>query len=447
MNPIKILLVAGLLAGAAQAQPSRPDDFAYGASLTVSGDAPLYRARLPIKAYEQTAWPDLRDLRVFDASGEPVAYSLRTVPAPTADAGARIDLQSFTLVPDAKGQGQTLRLAGQGNALELSLSTHDDGVHQARYLLALPEQPPKVTELILSWPQGSSGIEAKADVEASNDLQNWTLLSSGQQLMELHNGTQTLLQNHIRLPGSPPAAWRYWRLTINGPLPTLSAAQAIRYVPPHASATIRLQAAGQRQQDGSALYHWEVTQEASALKIVPADPNSVIPLQLQTAANDGIWIPLPAVTARRLQGAGQEGTELILNPPREVRSLRLTASGVGFGSALPLVWIERPALEVVFNARGHGPFTLAWGSAASGDESLPLTQLISDPQAGGAAELPVAQVGNVRELGGRSRLAPDTSAQNKRRWQTLMVWAALALGALLLLGLSWRVVRELKTAN
>ena len=52
-----------------------PRDYAYGLSLDTSASSPWYRVMLPLAIYQQSTSPDLRDVRVFNQSGEPVPFS------------------------------------------------------------------------------------------------------------------------------------------------------------------------------------------------------------------------------------------------------------------------------------------------------------------------------------------------------------------------------------
>lgn len=56
----------------------RPQDYARGMELVVEGQSPWYRLPLPEAVYSQSAWPDLRDIRVFNA--QEVACLLRSTP-------------------------------------------------------------------------------------------------------------------------------------------------------------------------------------------------------------------------------------------------------------------------------------------------------------------------------------------------------------------------------
>ncbi|MBF0573665.1 MAG: DUF3999 family protein, partial [Desulfamplus sp.] len=55
-----------------------PKDFAYGFTLNVSGDSPIYKIELPEAVYKGVLRQDLRDIRIFNSSGEIVPHLLRS---------------------------------------------------------------------------------------------------------------------------------------------------------------------------------------------------------------------------------------------------------------------------------------------------------------------------------------------------------------------------------
>jgi hypothetical protein len=125
-----------------------------------------------------------------------------------------------------------------------------------------------------------------------------------------------------------------------------------------------------------------------------------------------------------------------------VGQVRLLPAGVSFGSAIPSVEIERDPLTIVVNARGTGPFLLAWGSrAADADTSLPVASLIPGYTDQTPFALTIAAPAARRELGGPSRLTDLAPADRAERWQTALVWVFLVAGVLALALLAWKVAK------
>ncbi len=53
-----------------------PTDFAAQVPLSISGNGPWYRLELPLAVQLNARQADLSDVRIFNAAGEPQAYSL-----------------------------------------------------------------------------------------------------------------------------------------------------------------------------------------------------------------------------------------------------------------------------------------------------------------------------------------------------------------------------------
>ena len=97
-------------------------------------------------------------------------------------------------------------------------------------------------------------------------------------------------------------------------------------------------------------------------------------------------------------------------------------------------------MTLVVNARGAGPFLLAWGSRAADEGSVPLGTLV--PGGTSISDFPVAQQMSRRELGGPERLTAVSRAERAAAWQTTLVWIMLVGGAGALAFLAFRVWRE-----
>ena len=75
---IAVRIAASLLvgAGALAATAAEPQPYRYAAPIEIVRPAPFVELALPVAAYAHAAQPDLRDLRVVDASGERVPFAL-----------------------------------------------------------------------------------------------------------------------------------------------------------------------------------------------------------------------------------------------------------------------------------------------------------------------------------------------------------------------------------
>jgi hypothetical protein len=72
-----------------QALPLSPHDFAFGLPVTTTHEAAAYRFSLPLIVYQDTVREDLGDIRLFNAGGVAVPFSLLrpAVQAPRTNCG------------------------------------------------------------------------------------------------------------------------------------------------------------------------------------------------------------------------------------------------------------------------------------------------------------------------------------------------------------------------
>jgi hypothetical protein len=112
------------------------------------------------------------------------------------------------------------------------------------------------------------------------------------------------------------------------------------------------------------------------------------------------------------------------------------------GEAPPLRAGWQPQ-EIVFAARGHAPFTLAYGNYQAASGALPIATMVPgyDSAKNPLANVAVARAGEPITLGGAEQLRkpPDV-----KRW---VLWAALVLGVVVLGWMAWRLSREMAAAT
>ncbi|MEC5398678.1 DUF3999 domain-containing protein [Uliginosibacterium sp. H1] len=447
LSPLPVLAQAGAL---------QPQDFASGREIRLgTGNAPFYRLELPADVYGGTAWPDLRDLRVFNADGEALPHSL-LAPSASTTTPPRVSLQVYRLEVPAAGGAQQLEVQHEGERLSLQLSTAARGHARTEYLLVAPApqgEPPRLRSLHLSWTPQPGNWQQRVSVYGSTDLKNWVGVASDMPLLQLNDGAQSLVQGDVPLDGERGHAFRYWRLHFGGEtaVPALSAVNASPPASREEKALLEVfTAAGTPQADGSAVYLLPATQRANAIRIVPAVPNSVLPLQVEARGTEGQpWQTLHRGVAYWLAGPDSRQSyspDLRLPLATDVQALRLRPLGPGWGANPPQLTVLRETRELVFNARGRGPFLLAWGTRAASETALPLKTLVPAASADSIAGLPTAWAGEAVTLGGPERLTALAPAERSALQKKWLVWAALIAGVLALGALAWRVWKESRAA-
>ena len=173
--------------------------------------------------------------------------------------------------------------------------------------------------------------------------------------------------------------------------------------------------------------------------------NAVVPGELLArATRDKPWRPVATLVAYRLrQGSGE-----VSAAPTPVSGAGLRywllridpkSGGIGRGQLrLRAGWTPQ---EIVFAARGAGPFVLAYGNPGATSSALPISTLVPGYLAAPGDSLAAAGMARAEAsapLGGAARLRP---ARDLRR---ASLWGTLVLGVFVLAWMAWRLSKQMQ---
>ena len=459
------LALAGMPAGAAppsETSPSLP--------LTLSGGGPFYTLGIDSRARQLSAAADLGDLRVRNAAGETMAFAWVEATAP-APAPQRVParLYKVPLSPpapassaDAPRQSWIVD-AGNGDAdllrLELALERGTQGVYTLR-------------------------------IEASDDLQRWRLLQDDAQLVQLQalpqvgaTGTLASLapREHLEADGIDldDVHARYLRLTTapRSSIPPLVSAAIVRA--PHRPAPAPLEWSETITASGceatSCDYPLPRNTPVAAVQIVPADVDTIgqvmvlgridpsrraparhslvrgslhaLHLKARHAAESPGVAWESAATASVYWLSQPSGGPDLHSPPVRLdgetwQVLRLETFGPisQLGHAAPTIRLGVRQRQMVFVARGAGPFTLARAQVADHTAPMSLAELTPGADAvPPAASAVLASVAAPASAAPPSAPIPPSAAPASR---ALWLWAVLLAGLALMGAAAWSLLRK-----
>lgn len=429
-----------------------PGDFARGVEITPP-PGPFFRIDLPEAVFTGTAWPDLRDVRVFNRAGEPVPFS-RVTPARAGGEIRRVPLQSFRIEALAPGGVPQIEFGTRARGLEWRVTPGKSPRAGVEYVLAssMPDLDTPIHRLLLEWQEREANWRQTVTVSVSSDLESWSTVAASRPLMDLRTADGSRLQ-HREISVEPPApnSARYWRLQFgSGEAPTLTSVDGeTRSAAPELPG-VPLPTTPALAQDGAAVYELAAPQPLARLRITPQDANSVLPLIVESRGQAAEpWTGIARTVVYRLNAAGSDqlSDPLMMNG-RLVKSIRLRPLGTSWGSGMPILEVERDPLALVVNTRGGGPFLLAWGSRAASDTAVPFAQLVPHLASDRLLEIPPGQPrGGYRVLGGDEKLTAMSPAERAGRWQTTLVWLVLIGGAGALALLAVRLWREARLSQ
>lgn len=448
LNRVWLGAVAVGMALSASAQ-EQPADFATQVPLTLSGEGPWYRLEVPLAIQLNARQTDLSDLRVFNAAGEPQAYALARETAQTGENVALTDVKWFPLYNDAddneRAPSVRVQSSANGALVEVQPSSQlEAGEEVLRgWLLDASAIKAPLQQLILDWTSERDGFQ-RFSIEASDDLQHWQSWGDGQ-VARLTFADERVEQHEVGLPGQSA---RYLRLLWSTPAsaPTLTSAQL-------QSATARSlplplvwsQAlAGTREKAGE--YTWQLPMglNVERLQVELEQPNSLAPVTLAGRLDSRRpWQPLGGGLLYRLTQNGQDVLQNELQlPGQTVQQLKLTVDerGGGLGEQAPNLKFAVRATQLVFLARGAGPYTLALGNATVKAANLPLTTLIPDYSAAKWATLGRATVD--AEVVSTPASTAVGAATSDTDWKKFGLWAVLLLSVLFLGAMAFSLLRK-----
>ncbi|MBV4475495.1 DUF3999 domain-containing protein [Pseudomonas botevensis] len=427
----------------------KPADFATQIPLAVSGSGPWYRLELPLSAQLQARQTDLGDLRVFNAAGEPQAYALARESAQTRDDGQMHDVKWFPLydAADATGHAPNVRIQSttSGTLVEVQPSSQlEAGEETLRgWLLDASAIKAPLQQLILDWTSERDGFQ-RFSIEASDDLQHWQAWGEGQ-VARLSFSEERVEQHEVALPGQTA---RYLRLLWDSPssAPVLTSVQLKSSDPRHVPLPLVWSQALAGSSAKAGEYTWQLPMglNVERVQVELKQANSLAPVTLAGRRESSLpWQPLGSGLLYRLSQNGQDVVQNELQLyGQTVQQLKLTVDerGGGLGEQAPTLKYAVRATQVIFLARGDGPYSLALGSALAKPANLPLATLIPDFTPAKLATLGKATVQGEAVV--TQTTTTTTTAVAETNWKKIGLWAVLLLSVLFLAAMAFSLLRK-----
>lgn len=445
LNLVWLGLVAMGMAITVSAQEA-PADFATHVPLSVSGEGPWYRLELPLAVQLSARQADLSDVRVFNAAGEPQAYALSQGSTQADDNRTLTDVKWFPLYDsaDATGHAPSVRVqsSANGTLVQVQPSTELEVGEEALrgWLLDASAIKAPLQQLILDWTSERDGFQ-RFSIEASDDLQHWQSWGEGQ-LARLTFADERVEQHEVSLPGQSARYLRLlWDTPQSAPILTSAQLQSVRSLPLPLVWSHAL--AGSSPKAGE--YTWQLPRLLSVerLQIELSQANSLAPVILSGRRDSSLpWQPLSNGLLYRLNQNGEDVVQNELQlPGQAMQQLKLTVDerGGGLGAEAPTVKFAVRATQLVFLARGAGPYTLALGNATVKAASLPLSTLIPDYVPAKLATLGQASVDGGEQV---APMESTVSVSGGTNWKKFGLWAVLLLSVLFLAAMAFSLLRQ-----
>ncbi len=455
---IKRLLWLALLPLSAQAA----DDFARQWPLQLSqADAGAYRVPLDGAVYAAAHWRDLRDVRVIDADGKPVASAVYAAATPLAGPLRTLPLQWFALPVAVAGEDDlsvVVQRDTAGKVVSIRNSVAGNTAPTAAdpvWLVDLGDEAGKLRTLTVDWADANASVDLGYRLEGSNDLRGWQVLDPQVRLVQLSNQQRALRNTTIRVE----SGLRYLRLV---PLQR-SGAPALKALRGEFADAVDAgdwqwqdlsASAGGNAKDGY-LYALQGRLPVQRLDVV-MPPNSAVSWTVSsrdadraTGGDEPQWQTLTqGWNAWNLSQAGEQQQSAPLETSGIVsdRQWRLQAEPGAAPSQAPVLRLGYRPGSVVFLAQGRAPYLLVSGSANVDAAQATLEPMLATlRERNGAHWQPAAAtLGAAEQRAGDAAYQP---AKAPRDWKNMLLWAVLVLGALAVAGFAFSLLRSNRTGN
>ncbi|VVP52198.1 DUF3999 domain-containing protein [Pseudomonas fluorescens] len=433
------------LSVSAQEQPA---DFTTQVPLSVSGEGPWYRLDLSLNVQLNARQTDLSDVRVFNAAGQVQAYALARESAQPRENRTLTDVKWFPLYnsADSTEHAPSVRVqsSASGTLVEVPPSSQlEAGEEVLRgWLLDASGIKAPLQQLVLDWSSERDGFQ-RFTIEASDDLQHWQSWGDGQ-VARLTFADERVEQHEVALPGQSARYVRLlWRSPQSAPALTSAQLESARTRSLPLSLVWSQPLAGSSAKAGE--YRWQLPMglNVERVQVELSQPNTLAPVVLSGRRESSLpWQPLGSGLLYRLAQNGQDvvQNELQLSG-QTVQQLMLVVDerGGGLGAEAPTLKFAVRPTQLVFLARGPGPYTLALGNATVKAANLPLSTLIPDYSAQKLATLGKATVeGGVLTL----TSTVTTTATAGTNWKKFGLWTMLLLSVLFLAAMAFSLLRK-----
>ncbi len=438
-----VMLIA--CAGQVQAQsganrPASPQDFAYERLAIPTREAAAYRFALPLAVYQNTVREDLGDLRIFNADGAVIPFSLSRPTPQSSIQKTPVPVPMFPLHDGARilldGLRLTINSGGSALALQTQNGTSIATAAVRQYLLDARAIDSAVSALQLAWQDGAPDYTGRLSVEVSDDLAAWRSLVAAAPIANLHAAGRSLIESRVEVPVTKA---KYWRLAWLGMAPGFELSGVL--AEPAAGLTEpereSLEVNGSADPKSSGEYDFDLGGHppVSRVNVLLPDPNSVVEVELSSRSTPvAPWRTIIRAGFYRLKAPDGEQQNAPLGVASDSdRYWRARVIGAGASPQSLRLHVEWVPTAVTFLAQGHAPFLLAYGNASATAAEADLSRLPN------TLETAAATLAPEQLAGGASRLMAKPAPFPCMR---VVLWSVLLLAVLALGFMAYRVAKE-----
>ena len=454
MKTLSALLLLLIWSVPIRAETFAPNDFAAGLPLPDAREGGAYSLTLPLVVYHTVTRPDLGDLRVLNGAGEVMPHAILKPETKPEQQESRLALPFFPLRGETEVKSNDISLRVNRSTTGTIISVDASGERQQQsascFLIDASQISTTPTALELDWADGSDSLFTVTLLQ-SMDLNHWSPLASRAVLADLHHNGQAIAAHRIPLHSKPMPYVRIDCIDCREPLRIRGITAVFgSQAAPLEQKWVRPESPRMHTKDQERIFEFAPVPAVTVtgLRVQLPEVNSVARVAIDSKPDaDAPWRNryTGLVYGLNLEGKrlDSEPTAIAATTDRHWR-VRVLHDGASLGEQRPpgleLGW---QADQLIFVARGQGPFTLAFGSSKVQNETHPPDNLILAAMRDARSESLIRPIepGPLQVLGGETARAPHLSGA---AWKKILLWAVLIGGVLLLAIMVKTIAREMK---
>jgi hypothetical protein len=397
-------------------------------------------------------------MRVFNGQGELVPFAAVPPRERPAQPAQPVTVRFFPIYTSSNQSLDALQLKvekGTSAAVVSVATDHRKSAGKRRlsaYLIDTGAMTKPYQTLELDWRQKNSSFAINVRVDASGDLKTWSTINARAPLVRIDYNGERLEQRAIELA---PRTSRYLRLSVeeargrDADLDTqleltsasLRGAQ-VAVNPARNWMEVNAQAG---EQAGEYRFDLGGPYPVDRVRIGIIQDNTIATMDVLVRATPAEpWRSIAHTVAYRLTRDGHQvmSPEVSIGLHSERYWLfRVDQRGGGLGSGQPVLYAGWMPQQIVFAARGDGPFQIAYGNARAQPAAYPIATLVPGWRDDSPTKLPQAQALPEHLLGGTTNLRRP---YDRKVWA---LWGSLVLAVGVLAWMAWRLIKQMQTAQ
>ena len=448
MKQILFAVFLLLMPSVAVAEDYTTADFAYGFTLETDDQGAMYHVPLPHEVYTGTLTSNLLDLRVFNSEGQIVPHELRYPATKENSVKSKVSLPFFPLFSrdDQNDPELSMRIETgiNGEIVNIQKNSGANEETPSAYLIDMNDAGTYPLTLNLMWNTEGSGAMVPVVLDSSADLVFWRRIKKAT-LADLIFMNNRFRHSEIELPR---LSGRYLRIKSENrtELPVITAVDSISGLESEIERRWIKLPLSLLQKDDKTYLQAKIPGglPVDSLTIDFNQPNSLMKARVLCLDDQNVWHNRGKGLFYSLTNNGVElANEPMVIERQNISALQLEIIEDGVGGAFDSTQLQVGYVpqELLFIARGKGPFILAYGNAS----------MVNNPSASkdgflkGLSEngqqnlLRQAEVKGKVVLGGEAML----KVQEKKPWKKIILWMILLAGVATLAVMAWSLTRRM----